>query len=76
MSLNDLYIAEKTMQNRVEENVKKAEAHRLVRELEAGRPSWWFRLACKVGQWAARRLIAAGEKLEQAALRTLRPAGT
>ncbi len=73
MSYRDVYIAEKTMERRVQENLQEAEQRHMVRELQAGRARWFIRLACKLGCWLAARLITAGKTLERASLRPVSP---
>ena len=72
MSYADVYTSERIMQNLAAENVHKAEARRLARELRAGRQGWFTRQTCCLGQRLAHLVIAAGQKLDQM---TLPPAG-
>ena len=73
MSYRDVYIAEETMHERLEENRAEVEHRRLVQRMEAGNPRWYTRLACWLGCRIAAQLIATGKALERA---SLKPAGT
>ena len=72
MSYRDVYTSERIMENLAEENVQKAEARRLARELRAGHQGWFTRQFCCLGQRLAHLMIAAGQRLDRM---TLPPAG-
>jgi hypothetical protein len=73
MSYKDVYIAEQTMENNVQENAQKAEARRLARELNASHQSWLSRATCCLGQRLAHWLIETGQKLDRATLPPAEP---
>ncbi len=65
MSYRDVYIAERTMFRRLEENRQEVEVRRLIHQLNASRPGWLSRafraLLCEVGY----RLVVLGAWLER-----------
>ena len=68
MSYNDVYIAERIMENQVQQNVQEADTRRLIRELKTKRRGWFLRTTCCLGQRLAHWMIGLGQKLEQATL--------
>jgi hypothetical protein len=68
MTLRDLYIAELTMDRRVEEAVREARAHRQVRRLLSSRPGWLKRSGCHLMCRLGRLLMVAGARLVRAGL--------
>jgi hypothetical protein len=73
MSYNEVYIAERIMDNQVQQNVQEADTRRLIRELKTNRQGWFLRAACRLGQGLAHWMIGLGQKLEQATLPPGRP---
>jgi hypothetical protein len=73
MSYKEVYTSERVMEGLAEENVQKAEARRLAREVSTGHQSWISRVACQLGQRVAHILIEAGQKLDQATLPPAEP---
>ena len=48
MSYNEVYIAERIMDNQVQQNVQEADTRRLIRELKTNRQGWFLRAACRL----------------------------
>jgi hypothetical protein len=64
MSYGEVYIAERTMGRRVEENLQQMAAHHLRRRMKAERANRWRWFVCNLGY----RLVALGAWLEQYSL--------
>ena len=68
MTLKELYIAELTMDSRVEEAVREAGRRRQVRRLMSSRPGWLSRSRCHLMCRFGRLLMSVGARLVHAGL--------
>jgi len=68
---DDLYVAERTMFQRVEERVGEARSRALVRRLGAGQHGVVSRSGCRLLCQLGQLLVAAGRRMERYALRQL-----
>lgn len=63
--MNDFYLNERMMQQRVAEEHRQAELRRLPKEIRAGRTNWLAQQRYRTLSWLGRFLISSGQQLLQ-----------